>query len=113
MRLFKSKRVAIIAFLLMGALAATLAYPSKYKVGMSWDQAVALAKPGNLELYDTGLDTEKLSKDQLKQTVIYTAYDSQAGVFLDLNDQKTIVRVHKLKYFGINFAELIRKFKNN
>src|SRR5689334_2245984 len=100
MRRFGTKWIIIIGLLLLGALVATLAYPSKYKVGMTWNQVVALAKPGYLDLYGTGLDPDGLSKEQLEKEVFYTAYDSQAGVFLDLNHQKAIVRVHKCKYFG-------------
>ena len=113
MRRFQTKWVIIIGLLLLGALVATLAYPSKYKIGMSWNEAVALAKPSQLELYGTGLDPVGLSKEQMEKEVFFTAYDSHAGVFLDLNDQKTIIAVHKCKYLGINFAELIRKFKKN
>jgi hypothetical protein len=110
MKRFETKWVVIIGLLLIGAFVATLAYPSKYKVGMSWDDAIALAKPDHLELYATNLETSGHSKEQLEKDVIYIAYDSHAGVVFDLNDQKRIIRVHKLKYFGINFTELIRKF---
>jgi hypothetical protein len=113
MKRFETKWALLIGLLLIGAFVATLAYPSKYTIGMSLDEAVTLAKPAQLKLYGTGLDADGHSKEQMEKEVFYTAYDSHAGVFLELNNEKRIIGVRKWKYFGINFAELIRKFKNN
>lgn len=104
--------VLIIIMFLMAAFAIVLTYPSKYQVGMSWDEVVALATPEQLQLYGTAIETEGLSPERLEKEVVYSAYDSRAGLYIELNNQKKVIRVKRWKYFGINFAELSKKLPN-
>jgi len=109
---FESKWIVLIVGLLLVAVFATvLTYPKKYKVGMSWDEVVTLAKPERLELYGTGLETEGLSSKRLETEIVFTTYDPRAGLYIELNNQTNVIRVQRWKYFGVNFAELLNKFK--
>ena len=102
----------ILTLVLAAAFVDALTHPKIYKVGMSWDEVVALAKPQKLELTEAGLETAGIPNDELQKEVLYTAYDSHAGLLIELNYQKKILRVQRWKYFGIDFVNLATKLKH-
>jgi len=107
------KFCVLLVVVLSGVLLGALIYPKKYKKGMSWDQVVAIANPEKLKLYGTGLETEGLSAQRLEQEVVYTIYDSNAGLYVELNYYKRVIRVQRWKYFGVDFAKLINKIRGD
>jgi hypothetical protein len=110
MKIFNIKWALIILALVLAAVFAdVLTHPKKYKIGMSWDEVEALAKPQKLELSAAGLETEGIPKDILQKEVAFSTYDSRAGLFIEFNYEKTILRVQRWKYFGIDFANLAKK----
>jgi len=114
MKRFETKWIALIIGLLLIAIFATvLTYPKKYKVGMSWEEVVTLAKPETLKLNSSGLETNGIPKEQLEKEVAYSAYDTRAGILIDFNYRKKVIGVQRWKYFGIDFPLLIYRLKRH
>ena len=112
MKRYTKESTLLIALLLTAAFIGMVVYPTTYKLGMSWDEACALAKPEELKLQSTSLETEGVPKNVLEKQIAYWAYDSHRGVLVELNYQKTIIKVQRWKYCGIDFAALFNKWRN-
>ena len=87
-----------------------LTYKNPFLLGSNLDDVQKqLAEP--YHLYAPLMDIDKLSKETLEKSDIYTIYDSSDGVVLIFNGFKILKKQVRFNYCGINGLLIFEKLK--
>ena len=83
--------------------------PQKYSVGMVLPPAVLSRAGIHVERY--ALDPASIPEKEIGSTAVAGIYDSNCGLYLELNTANRILGIQKWKWMGVDFLKLIGRLK--